>query len=476
MISTGQTPSGERQSGRASPFPALLIASAALLLSALACNLSGPPPPTVPPRLPTGTPEATIGISTQVAVEPPGDNPAEVPTAASIDTLLQQVSTDNLMRHTQTLAGFRTRYVNSTQSSPTEGIGAARQYIHDTLASYAAQSEGRMTVWDHPFTITWEEIRSIQQNVVATLQGIESGAGVIIVGAHYDATAIDTNPRLLAPGANDNATGVAALLELARLMHQTPHRATIIFVAFSAEEIGRIGSIHFVDEYLDAYNIDVRAVLNLDTIGNIKGPGTEVNDRQIRVFSDEQDDSPSRQLSRVLNLIATTYVPDLQVAVQAASDREGRWGDHMSFTARGYPAVRLVEGIQDPTRQNNSRDTVEAVNPSYLTRATRVVLATLAVLADGLPPPENLSLRTNTADPANRTLVWSPVDGATGYIVALRQPGALIYNQVLTVGPANSLTWAGLTPERFETVALASIDDAGRWGPLSAEYPLARTP
>ncbi|MFC1959069.1 M20/M25/M40 family metallo-hydrolase [Chloroflexota bacterium] len=446
-----------------------IIVLISLLLSTLACNLTSPPPPTVPPRLPTSTPQAPIGISTLPPLELPTGLPADVPAAPSVEALLQQVDTSQLMQHVQTLAGFETRYVNSTLSNPTRGIGAARQYIHDTLASYTAQSAGRMTVWDHPFTVTWQDTQSLQHNVVATLQGTESGAGVIIIGAHYDSTANDADPTLFAPGADDNGSGIAALLEIARIMSQTPHRATIILVAFSAEEIGRLGSIRFIDDYLSSYDIDVRATLTLDTIGNINGANNEVNSTQLRIFSDDQYNSGSRQLSRVLNLIAGTYVPELQVVIIAAGDREGRWGDHMSFTARGYPAVRFIEGVQDPARQNNSKDTVDYVDPTYLNRSTRVALASLAVLADGLPPPNNLSLRANTA---NATLVWEPVDGAVGYVIALRQANALIYNQVLNVGPTNSLTWDGFSSGRYETAAIAAIDNAGRWGQFSDEFPL----
>lgn len=445
-----------------------------LMLSGLACNLSSPPPPTVPPRLPTSTPQATIGISTQVPIALPGGIEAEAPIDPGLDVLLQQIDAGRLMQHTRAMYEFETRYVNSTQTSATRGIGAARQYIHDTLVSYTSLAEGRLTVWDHPFTVTWEEQQSLQHNVVATLQGTESGAGVVILGAHYDSIANDVDPTLSAPGADDNGTGIAALLEIARIMAQTPQKATIIFVTFSAEEIGRIGSVRFIDEYLAPFAIDVRAVVTLDTIGNINGPNNEINDTQIRVFSDDQYNSQSRQLSRVMNLIAMTYVPDLQVMVQPAGDREGRWGDHLSFTSRGYPAIRIIEAIQDPVRQNNSRDTIEYVNANYLTRSTRVAMATVAVLANGLQPPQNISLRVNPSDPNNHTLVWSPVDGAVGYVLALRQPGALTYNQVLNVNSTNSLTWSGFTPDRFETVAIAAIDDSGRWGPFSTEYSMGQ--
>jgi hypothetical protein len=448
----------------------LILVFVALLLNTLACNLTGSPPPTLPPRLPTNTPQATIGITTQVPLALPTGVASAAPPDPGIDALLHQVDPERLMDHTRALYNFQTRHVSSPQDDPTRGIGAARQYIKEVFQSYSALAQGRLTVWEQPFTLTWNEQPTLQHNVVCTLQGVGSGAGVIIIAAHYDSASYDTDPATFAPGADDNATGVAAMLEIARIMSQAPHRATIIFVAFAAEETGRQGSIRFVSDYLKQYDIDVRAVLNLDSIGNIHGANNETNDRQIRLFSDDDNLSPSRQLSRALHLIAGTYMPDLQVIVQPAADREGRWGDHMSFAMQGYAAVRLIEAIQDPARQNNSRDTIDIVTPAYFTRATQVTLATLAVLADGLLPPENITLRANPNDPSSHTLVWEPIEGAAGYVLALRQPGAVTYSQVLNVGPVNSLTWSGFNPERYEAIAIATVDGQGRWGPFSTEY------
>ena len=389
-------------------------------------------------------------------------------------SLVAQIDPARLMSHVQALAGFQTRYINSTQDDPRRGIGAARQYIHDAFTAASVQPQSRLSVWDHTFTIHWEDTTTLQHNVVASLKGTDGSAGVIIVGAHYDAIAYDTDSTLCAPGADDNGTGIAALLEIARIMSQTPHRATILFIAFSAEEEGRVGSTHFVNEYLKQYNVDVRAVFTLDTIGNIHSTDNTVNDSEIRLFSDDDNNSTSRQLSRVIQLVASTYAPSLQVAVQPAAHRPGRWGDHMSFTAQGYAAVRFVEAAQAPLRQNNSHDSLEWINPAYLTHATEVTLATLAVFANGLQAPDDLTLRANADDPNDRILAWTPVAGASGYVIALRQPGAITYDQVVNVGPDHALTWHSFTPDRFAALSIATIDAAGRWGPFSAEFRLDR--
>ncbi|MBN1966669.1 MAG: M20/M25/M40 family metallo-hydrolase, partial [Anaerolineae bacterium] len=300
---------------------AVLIVLAALALGTLACNLSSPPPPTLPPRQPTPTPQSTLGISTQVPLALPSGVQAQAPADPGVEALLRQVDPQRLMQHVTALYNVGSRYVNSAQNSSTFGIGAARDYIESTFESVAAGANGHVDVWPHTFTLNWGDVQTLQTNVVCTLQGTDTGAGVIVVSAHYDAVAYDVDSTINAPGADDNATGVAALLELARIMAQSQHRATIIFVAFSAEEVDRVGSIRFINEYLDYFHIDVRAVLNIDTIGNINGPNGQVNDRQIRIFSDDNNDHPARQLSRAIHLIASTYMPELQVVVQPAGDR-----------------------------------------------------------------------------------------------------------------------------------------------------------
>src|SRR5262249_55665683 len=138
------------------------------------------------------------------------------------------------------------------------------------------------------------------QNVVAIMQGTDVGAGVILVCAHYDTMPADfTNGQADAPGANANASGVAAMLEIARIMAAKPHRATLIFAAFTAEETGRQGSLTFVQSYLQAQKspIDLRAVLNLDMIGN-GTPADTGAPASIRLFSAESNESASRQLAR----------------------------------------------------------------------------------------------------------------------------------------------------------------------------------
>lgn len=450
---------------------ATLLFALTMVIAALACNLTGPSgPPTIAPRA-TATPPPTIPIATLA--------PEELPTMAvtavavvgpGVVSLTSQIDADRLMFHVDTLQNFRTRHVNSRYDSPTEGIGAAYNYIVGQFEAIRAQSQGRLTVFPQPFQVDFAGVSSEAKNVVAFLSGTETGAGTIVIGAHYDSISIDfENGNGSAPGANDNATGVAALLELARVLSQRPHRASIIFAAFSAEEIGRNGSIAFVNGYLLPRQIGINAMLNMDIIGSQTGPGGSIDDRNIRLFSAGPADSPSRRLARAVELIVLKHAPNMRIVVQDAFDRDGRFGDHMSFSDAGYPAVRFIESLEDVSRQHNDRDTIDDVQAGYLTRVTQTVLTVATVLVDGLQPPINIALRD--AGNGLRTLVWEPIPNASGYVVALRGATDLTYQRFEVNNPlATSVTWDGFVPERFAALAIAALDNEGLMGPLSPEY------
>ena len=447
-------------------------------LVALACNLSGSPePPTVAPRA-TSTPPPTIGYATLSPAELPAEaatQPPQVAAAAPIEAelvnLVNLIEADRLMFHIDTLQNFGTRHVNSANHRSDWGIGAAHRYLVSQFEQIRAQSQGRLTVFSHPFTAEWAGVRTEGQNVVAFLTGTEAGAGTIVIGAHYDSITINFDSAdALAPGANDNASGVAALLELARVLSLRPHRASIMFVAFAAEEVGRQGSIAFVKEYLAPRQIDITAMLNLDIIGSQFGPGGRVDDRNLRLFSaGPNDGSPSRHLARTLNLIAFNHVPYMNLVTQDIVDREGRYGDHMSFSDAGYAAVRFTQPLDDPARNHNDRDTIDGIQAGYLARVTKTVLTLVTALADGPRPPRGIALRDSGT--GLRTLVWEPIADASGYVVALRRPGALDYEQFEVNDPSiTSITWDGFVPERFTGLAIAARDARGLMGPLSDEF------
>ncbi|MCC6805554.1 MAG: M20/M25/M40 family metallo-hydrolase [Anaerolineae bacterium] len=436
----------------------------------LACNLTGTPEaPTVVPRA-TSTPPPTIGYSTLAPNELPAGvtqvAPIPVPPDLTIVNLMNQVDVDRLFVHIDTLVNMRSRRVNSP------GIESAATYVQNQFNAIREGSfQNSFSVLTQEFPINFDGTQSTGKNVIGVLAGTDVGGGVIILGAHYDSISYNFNDSAaFAPGANDNASGIAALLEVARIMSQRRHRATIMFVAFSAEEIQRLGSIAFVEDYLRPNNVDVAAMINMDIIGSSTGPDGAVNDRELRLYSAGLNESRSRQLARALNLIAQYHALEMRLIVQDAADREGRYSDHMSFSDAGYPAVRFIEALEDPNRQHSDRDTIDDIQAEYLHGGTQTILAVMTALADGPPPPRNISLRP--ADGGQRTLVWEGVPGAAGYIVALRRPDGLIYSDYFPISDIN-VTWDGFVAANYISLAIASVDQDGLIGQLSSEFGIA---
>ncbi len=439
------------------------------LLLLVACNLgtSENAPPTLAP-LATRTLPPTLGY---VAAGPArlrgiGATP-DAPSDVEVLRILDQVESDRLMTHIRTLQDFYTRHVNSSQDSSSQGIGAARAYISGQFETYRQASDGNLYTFDLPFeSVTTDGERRAQYNLVAVIQGTEVGAGTVLVGAHYDSVGRPLDSiDVFAPGANDNASGGAAVLELARIMSQTRYKATIMFVLFSAEEVGRQGSKAFAS-WIREDQTDLIAMINVDTIGNVHDRNGRVNDRELRVFSaGPNENSASRRLARMVNFIGFNYSLNLDLVVQDAIDRENRYGDHFSFSELDYPAIRLINAYEEKIN-GDPTDTIEYIEAGYLRDASKAILAVLTALADGPRPPQNIVLRRDGGEPE---LVWEPVAQASGYIIALRRPGGLFYERQI-VHSETSLVWDGFS--NYSGIAIAAKDARGLTGPLSQEIAL----
>ncbi len=452
---------------------AVILAGFMLLL--LACNLgaSENAPPTLAP-LPTVTPQATLGYAAVQPVEF-GEiglvaTPAPPPVDDFISDLLEQVESDRLMANIRSLQDFHTRHTESSQSSPSEGIGAARQYIKNQLQIFSSASAGNLYIFEVPFTAYLPPNKrgnpdgTQQYNIVGAIRGSVQNAGAIVIGAHYDSIGWpDDDPTVYAPGANDNGSGVAALLELARIMSADQYKTAVMFVFFAAEEFNRQGSIAFVS-WLREANIDPRGMINLDTLGNVHDSSGRREERYLRVFSaGPNDSSPSRQLARATDLLSYNYALSMGLQVQDALDREGRYGDHISFSERDYPAIRFINAYEEKLN-GDPTDTSQFIEPDYLRRATQAALAVTVSLADGPRPPAKIALRPR--EDGGQELVWEPVADAVSYIIALRQPAALTYQQLAY--DETKLVWERL--REFAGIAIAARDARGLIGPLSAEY------
>lgn len=448
----------------------LLLAS--LLLAA--CNLStDEPPPTLMPRV-TDQVLPTLGYSTPVPGEenPNLPIPTPAPVGAKLYNLLNQVSADRLMQHVSVLASFESRHINSPQDSPSIGIGAAYRYLYGQFEQIwqdvqARTTEDYFTVFSHSFQAGAFGKTTNQQNIVGVINGTEPGAGAIVIGAHYDSTDMynQSNATINAPGADDNASGVAAVVEMMRILSKERPRRTLVFVLFSAEEHDRQGSRTFVRDYIKAYQIPVALMINLDTIGSIDDKFGNTNDHQIRIFADPNSPA-SVHYARMLDFICDNHCTDLEVVVNERIDRDGRYGDHFSFNESGYPAVRFTEALEDTNHREGS-DTVNYIEPEYLARSTRTVLTALVALVDGPKAPDEITMRSlgNGTD----RLVWTPIEGANGYLLAARRPGQITYEHYFPIPQGgNALDCECFNG--FAGMAIAAVSADGIMGPLSAEY------
>jgi hypothetical protein len=375
---------------------------------------------------------------------------------------MNAVSSQQLLAYVQTLEGFGTRNTFSTTQRDDYGIGAAARWIYDEFERVGG---GALEIAYDDYQANIDGLATNQRNILATLPGVSDHPGIIVLMAHYDSRSFEPNDGSSpAPGANDNGSGVALLIELARLLSSRQWNQTIVFAAFSAEEQGTFGSRHFVqDNMLDGVVID--AAIGNDIVGG--RPGIP---QSIRVFSPDPDTHNSRQLARYIDLVGGLYLPTFRVELINRLDREGRWGDHREFVNAGIPAVRLTESEEDREDQHNSRDTSEKIDFEYLRLVTQLNLAVIANLA-GAPPPPVVPTVAPMADPGAYIVTWAPDPRAAGYAISFRPINSPDYApfRYLSTADAGNVALTDLDPETIYAVSLAAIDPGGRLSGFSQE-------
>jgi hypothetical protein len=319
----------------------------------------------------------------------------------AVKQIVDQVSEERISAIMKRLGEFGTRYVGSEQDSETRGIGAAQRWIEAQFKSYSP----KLQVSLDKFTVKKSQRLPKDAdlaNIVAVLPGTTDKDRYVIIGGHYDSIASkrgpgtprtdDEGPRSAAelepnaPGVADDASGTAAVMELARVMSQYDFDKSIVFVAFAAEEIGLNGSKNYADE-AKAKNMVIEAMLNNDIIGtDVSGNGSSANNR-VRLFSEGPEDSPSRALARYVKETAERYLPSMTVDMIFRRDRFSRGGDHTSFVQDGYAAVRFTTPSENYANQHTATDTFASSSPSYTTRVAKMNAAALASLALAPKPP-----------------------------------------------------------------------------------------
>jgi Zn-dependent M28 family amino/carboxypeptidase len=376
----------------------------------------------------------------------------------------------------------------SSATDPKRGIGAARRWTADEFAKIARGCSGCITVENIERMFTGPRVPN-GANVVDVL-GVQPGTEpgrVVIVQAHIDSRVTDVMDATSdAPGANDDASGVALVLEAARILSKEKFRATIVYAALSGEEQGLLGGT-LLAETAKARNWTVSAVLNNDIVGNTIGQnGARVADR-VRVFSEGirasedlqaqiarrgfggEDDGPSRALAKAIDGVAGTIPGGLDVFLDRRPDRFGRGGDHEPFLRLGYPAVRFSVGIEnyDQQHQNlrteNGRvygDTADKMDFPYLAKVTAINVATLARLANAPAAPESVAL--GGAVTSDTTVKWPAVAGAAKYRVHYRRNDDAVWQKHMDVpgGTTEAVLKNVIVDDTFVGVSAVSADGA----------------
>ncbi len=426
--------------------------------------------------------------------------PTAQPPDAELRALLAEVDADRLRATVEKLVSFGTRHTLSAQHNPDRGIGAARDWILAELQSYAAGSEGRMTA--HLQSYVQQPADRIPRptritNVLATLRGSTDPNRTYVVTGHYDSRVTDVmNATDDAPGADDDASGVALAMELARVMSTRAPEATIIFGAVAGEEQGLYGSTHLARR-LKAADRDVQGMFTCDIIGSSNGQGgrdphtvrlftegvptAETTDQaEIRVAVGGENDSPARQLGRFVREVADNGATGMDVRHVWRRDRYLRGGDDIPFLEEGYPAARCSEPIEDFRHQHQDvrvedgvqyGDLVRFCDFDYIAGATRVVGATLWSLANAPGTPTGVEIDTSELTNAT-TLRWPRGDDPdlAGYEVVVRETTAPEWEQAIDVGDVTEVTLDISKDNVFFGVRAVDVD--GHHSPAAFPVPV----
>ena len=393
---------------------------------------------------------------------------------AAATPALPAPSPQRLRRTVETLVGFGTRHTLSSPTDPRRGIGAARDWTARQFEAIGRDCAGCITV--ERISRTFTGPRAPDGVVIEDVLGIQRGRDavgghigrVVIVGAHVDSRVTDVmNATADAPGANDNASGVALVLEAARLLSRRQFDATIVYAVFSGEEQGLWGGELLADT-AKARSWTVSAMLNNDIVGNTVGQGGKRVSGYVRVFSEGirasetlpdqlgrrgeggEDDGPSRALAKAIDGIAASSPAGLDVFLDRRPDRFGRGGDHEPFLKLGYPAVRFSVAAENWDRQHQDLrtengktygDTIDGMDFPYLAKVTAINVATLNRLADAPAAPATASI--SGALSRDTTVRWSPVANAAGYRIRWRR--------------TDTQTWTGTRDVTGTTATLSEV-------------------
>jgi Zn-dependent M28 family amino/carboxypeptidase len=434
------------------------------------------------------------------AAWPPGPGNRLRPQApdAELRGILARIDQHRLRATVEKLTTFGTRHTLSSQTDPNRGIGAARDWILTQMQEIAATSQGRMTVQAQSFVQPVSSripTPTVITNLIATLTGSASPNRAYVVSGHYDSRVSDVmNFTSDAPGADDDASGVAAVLEMARVMATHQPKATIVFAAVAGEEQGLFGAAHMAAQF-KAAGVDVQGMFTNDIVGSSRADDGTRDPHALRLFSEgvpttetpqqaavrqavgSEADSPSRQLARFVTDVANSA--DMTVHVIYRRDRYLRGGDHIPFLQQGFPACRFTEPHENFAHQHQDTrvengvqfgDLIEFVEFDFVQRVARVNAAAMWSLANGPGTPKN-ALLLDAQLGNTTTLTWNASTEAdlAGYEVVWREATEPNWTHGVAAGNVTSFTVNLAKDNVF--FGVRAIDRAGRRSPVAFPTP-----
>jgi hypothetical protein len=417
---------------------------------------------------------------------------------SDIRKMLREIDPDNIKRTILKLVSFGTRNTLSSQDDPARGIGAARDWLLAEFNKVAAASGGRLTVEaQHFIQPVGPRVPTPTPitNIVATLRGAQADSvdRTYVVSGHYDSMpTVVTDPVSDAPGANDDASGVAAVLEMARVMSTRRFDATIVFMAVAGEEQGLLGSTFFAQQ-AKQQGRNIAGMFTNDIIGSSHGENGVHDPRSIRIFAEglagkpaavESDwrllggetESATRQLARFVKEVAENDSTQMKVKIIYRRDRYGRGGDHSPFLDQGYAAARFCETNEDWRHQHQNvrvengvqfGDLPEFVDYDYTARVARVNAISLASLALAPASPSDLFI-DNGGFKTSTQLAWTANTEAdlAGYEVVMRDTTEPVWTKTIEVGNVTSVDLKNIFKDNF-FFGVRAVDKSGNRSPVS---------
>lgn len=426
---------------------------------------------------------------------------------AQIEKIVNEISAANIEAIMRNLVSFGTRHTLSDPDHPTRGIGAARRWIKEEMDRYARESGGRLIVTEDEFiqppaNRVPREVKLV--NIVATLPGSqpESKDRIYVVSGHYDSICSPGSDATCdAPGASDDASGTAAVMEMARVMSKYQFDATLVFMTVPGEEQGLLGAAHWAEE-AKKKNLNIAAMFTNDIIGNTLGGNGVKDNARVRVFSEGvpsteteaeararqsvggENDGVSRQLARYIKEVGERYVNNFAVTLIFRRDRYGRGGDHNAFLQRGFPAVRFTEPNEDFTRQHQKvreengikyGDVIEMVDFAYVAQVARVNAAAMAGLALAPASPSGVGFKSARQE-YNTFLAWraNAEPDIAGYRIVWRETYQPFWQRSVDVGAVTEYVMKGLSKDDY-FFAVQAIDKDGNASAPSFPRPQTRS-